>query len=209
MKNDKTSLKAVVYDGVLNSVVIGEYKASEIIHEQELIDRFKVSKSPVREALIALCNDEILRNIPRYGYEVIRLTSKEVMQILEYRFILESGILQRNIETVSSEILDALIELDGKCNESVNDMWLHWEYNTKFHLKLCEAAKNEYILKELARSMEVLRRAYGQFYWDKWDGKYNPSDMKNHNKIIECITNKDIENALYHLRMDLDDFRGM
>ncbi len=209
MKNDKSSLKTMVYEGVLNSIIIGEYKANQILHEQELIERFQVSKSPVREALIALCNDEILKNIPRYGYEVIRLTSKEVKQILEYRFILEGGILRSNIEGVITEKLDELEALDEQCNESVEDMWLHWEYNTKFHLKLCEIAENEYMQKELMRSMDVLKRAYGQFYWDKWDGKYNPSDMKNHNQIIECIKNKDIEGALHNLRLDLDDFKGM
>ncbi len=209
MKNNKMNLKSMVYEEVLQSIVKGEYKANQILHEQELIERFHVSKSPVREALIALCNDEILKNIPRYGYEVIRLTSKEVKQILEYRFWLEGSILREKMGDITEENIDELKSLDKLCNESVRDMWLHWEYNTKFHLKLSEFANNEYATKELTKSMDVLKRAYGQFYWDKWNGYYNPSDMKNHNEIIECIKNKNVEGALYHLKLDLDDFKGM
>ena len=76
MKKEKQSLKSIVYQETLDGIIRGEYKAGQIINEQELVQKFGYSKSPIREALIALCNDEILRSIPRYGYEIIRFTNE-------------------------------------------------------------------------------------------------------------------------------------
>ena len=39
-----------------------------------MIEKFGVSKSPVREALVELCKDGILTNIPRMGYQVRAVT---------------------------------------------------------------------------------------------------------------------------------------
>ena len=45
--------------------------------------KFGVSKSPVREALVELCKDGVLINIPRMGYQVRAVTLKEIMDILK------------------------------------------------------------------------------------------------------------------------------
>lgn len=207
MKKKESSLKATVYNETLDGIIKGEYKANQIINEQELVDKFGFSKSPVREALVSLCNDGILRNIPRYGYEVIRLTNKDVNQILQFRFILESGLLQNCYRQITDAQIENLYRLDDLCNESVDDMWVHWEHNVDFHLALASCLDNTYAHQELKRSMDILKRAYAQFYWDKWDTQYNPIDMRYHRDILSCIIAKDIEGAVEKLKLDLEDFR--
>ena len=68
------SLKESIYDKILESILNYEFKPNQILTEKDLVQRYGCSKSPVREALISLCTDSVLRNIPRCGYEVIRLT---------------------------------------------------------------------------------------------------------------------------------------
>ncbi|MDO5520912.1 MAG: GntR family transcriptional regulator [bacterium] len=209
MKKENKSLKSIVYQETLDGIIRGEYKPGQIINEQELVKKFGYSKSPIREALIALCNDEILRNIPRYGYEVIRLSSEEANEIMEFRFILESSLLKECYQHITEADLLRLYELDELCNQSVDTMWLHWEYNTNFHLALVSLSKNKYAYRQLEKSMDILKRAYAQFYWDKWDSHYNPSDMRYHASILSCIKEQDIEGALKYLQLDLQDFRSI
>ena len=57
--------------------------------------------------------------------------------------------------------------------------------------------------------MDILKRAYAQFYWDKWDSAYNPIDMRYHRAILSCIKIKDIHGALKNLELDLKDFRSI
>lgn len=209
MNKEKSSLKSIVYRETLDSIIRGEYKANQIINEQDLVTRFGFSKSPVREALISLCDEGILRNIPRYGYEVIRLTSKDVSQILRFRLILESGMLRECLADITPEQIDHLYHLDDLCNASVDDMWVHWEHNTNFHLTLLSYSGNTYAHQQLQKSLDILKRAYAQFYWDKWDSAYNPVDMRYHSSILTAIKEKDIDTALEYLAFDLSDFRSM
>ena len=136
MQKVRNSLKNIVYQETLDGIIRGEYKANQVINEQELVEKFGFSKSPVREALVSLCNEGVLRNIPRYGYEVVRLTRQDVDEMLAFRYILESGMLKKCYDTVTAAQLEELHRLDDMCNASVDDMWVHWEHNVEFHLKL-------------------------------------------------------------------------
>ncbi|PNV62146.1 GntR family transcriptional regulator [Clostridium sp. chh4-2] len=209
MNKEKNSLKSIVYQETLDGIIRGEYKANQIINEQELVAKFGFSKSPVREALISLCNEGVLHNIPRYGYEVVRLTSKDANEILRFRFILEGGMLRDCYDKITPDQIDELYRLDDLCNASVDDMWVHWEHNINFHLKLLSYSGNAYAYQQLQRSMDILKRAYAQFYWDKWDSAYNPIDMRYHRAILSCIKIKDIHGALKNLELDLKDFRSI
>lgn len=209
MKTKNSSLKSIVYHETLDGIIRGEYKAGQIINEKELVEKFGYSKSPVREALIALCNDDILRNIPRYGYEVVRLSSEEANEIMQFRFILEGSLLKECYKDITEDQLQELAQIDELCNQSAENMWVHWEHNTKFHLKLVSYTKNKYAYQQLQKSMDRLKRAYAQFYWDKWDASYNPSDMRYHADILSCIRKKDIDGAIKYLELDLQDFRSI
>ena len=81
----KETLKERVYRGIYEAVTNGEYKSNDILTENQMIEKFGVSKSPVREALVELCKDGILTNIPRMGYQVRAVTLKEIIDILEFR----------------------------------------------------------------------------------------------------------------------------
>ena len=70
-------LTAKVYEAVYSDIINGSIKPGDIITEGLLIKQFGVSKSPVREALIALCNEDILRSIPRLGYMVVPITPRK------------------------------------------------------------------------------------------------------------------------------------
>ncbi len=209
MAKGNGSLKNIVYQKTLDGIIQGEYKADQIINESELVEKFGFSKSPVREALISLCNDGVLRNLPRYGYEVIRLTGKDAEEILRFRFLLESGFLRDCCASITQQQLGELYRLDDLCNASVDDMWLHWEFNTNFHLELLSCARNAYAWDQLKRSMGILKRAYAQFYWDKWAKGYNPLDMRHHRAILDCIEKKDIEGAVENLELDLREFKSI
>lgn len=97
----KKNLKEIVYDSVLNSIYSSEYRANEIITETSLIQKYGYSKSPIREALTALCHEGVLKNIPRCGYQVIALTSEDVQKMLEYRMVLETGMLRLCFDTIT------------------------------------------------------------------------------------------------------------
>lgn len=205
---NNTSLKEMIYNEVFQSIIKGEYAANDIISEKMLVEKYEVSKSPVREALVELCNEGILRSMPRYGYAVVQLTKQDIENILAYRVILESGSLKSCIHTLTDVQIEELEKIDASCisEEAQNDFFKHWNYNMQFHLKLISFCGNEFSYNMLKKSLDTLTRAYAQFYWDKWSNTTVPTDTKAHTQIISCLKKKDLEGATHFLKEDVSDF---
>ena len=53
MRASKT-IKDIVYREIMNGILSSEYKPNDILTERELTEKYGYSKSPVREALVAL-----------------------------------------------------------------------------------------------------------------------------------------------------------
>ncbi|MCC2727644.1 GntR family transcriptional regulator, partial [Blautia sp. MSK22_86] len=124
--------------------------------------------TPIREALVTLCNEGILHSFPRFGYQVVSVSREEAQNILDFRLVLEGGYLRQSIGHITEENLAELAEIDERCKQSTDSVWDHWEANTAFHLKLISFSGNAYAYQELERTMNVLKRAYAQFYWQTW-----------------------------------------
>lgn len=95
------SLKFKIYDQIIDGIVSGEYKGGQILNEQELVKRYNVSKSPVREALTILSSEGILTSIPRYGYQVISFNISNVRSIMEFRSVLEDYVLCKSFHHIN------------------------------------------------------------------------------------------------------------
>ena len=203
------SLKETIYNAILEDILALEYRPGEILNEKNLIEKYSCSKSPVREALLALCTDNVLRNIPRYGYEVVRLTMEDIYEMIQFRYILESSMLRLRIGRFTPTQIERLEAIDELCRESDGDIWTHWEQNTEFHLKLIGYCGSNYAVEELARCMNRLKRAYAQCHWDKLEESDRQLDTRNHANLLECLRRQDIEGVLQALRDDLNDFGGL
>lgn len=204
MAKEKT-LKDNIYNSILEGIINYEYVPNQIITEKEMVQKYGCSKSPIREALIALCTDGVLRSIPRCGYEIIQLTVDDIRNIQNYRLVLECGMLRFYYNKVTDQQLNRLRQLDQVCN-SANDVWSHWKHNTEFHLQLISLSQNIYAYQELNRAMTVLLRAYAQHYRNKWNPIVPPTDTRYHCKLLEALETSDLEMAREALGNDLNDF---
>ena len=54
--------------------------------------------------------------------------------------------------------------------------------------------------------MNVLKRAYAQFYWQTWSNVNPALDIAHHNDIMQSIREKDLEKTQNYLKEDLADF---
>lgn len=202
----KCSLKEKVYNDILDGIVQGEYKGGQILNEQELVKKYNISKSPVREALMILSSEGILKNIPRFGYEVLNFTMDIVDNILEFRAVLEKYALSKSFGKLTARDYERLRRMADSCPDGGCGVWEHWDINMRFHLGLTAYVENQYIYDQLERSMHFLKLAYAQFYWSQWNTASIPNDLKNHWLILDALEAGDLDNALRYLEDDLADF---
>lgn len=79
------SLPEQIAERIGNAIVKGELEPGSRVQEQEVADRFKVSRGPVREALRILEHHGLVQINARKGAQVTKLSAEEVRQIFEIR----------------------------------------------------------------------------------------------------------------------------
>lgn len=218
------TLKEKVYAQVLRAIIEGEYTTDTRISEKQLAERNDVSKAPVREALVQLCAQGVLRSEPRSGYRLVNYTDKNIRNILEYRVLLECGCLQESFDRISET---QLYRLEGICESEF--MFLghggepkaqdYWKQTLDFHLTLASFSENEFIYSRLDSALRTSMLAYLQNYRQEWQEAFwdrsqqARSDLRAgrepsvlHREIVQCIRQRDREQAVEMLRRDILTF---
>ncbi|MGC6176281.1 GntR family transcriptional regulator [Lacrimispora sp. 38-1] len=198
------SIKTQVYEGILKDILDGVYQANEIINEKNLIDKYQVSKTPVREALVQLCGEGVLNNIPRFGYQLSLITPGEIIETIEFRKIIEVGALERCFDKISEAQLNELRELNEQAAKIIEcqDIKAHWDQNQKFHKALCGFCGNRYLQKSLNDSLRLCTLIANQYFLKVWENK-EEGDY-DHFKLVEAIEDGDFERAKEILVYDIE-----
>jgi DNA-binding GntR family transcriptional regulator len=75
---------------VLRKAILGGYyEPGQQIYEAELAKTFKLSRGPVRESLLQLEKESLVRNVFNKGWFVIQLSPDEITEITSLRVVLE------------------------------------------------------------------------------------------------------------------------
>ena len=206
---EKKSLKDRIYESVLEEIFEGRYLPNAIINERMLIEKYGVSKTPVREALVQLCTEGILNNLPRFGYQLVPITPQEIGDIQELRLLLELGALEKTMQTITEEQL-AQLEKNVESAQSLvedRDIKKHWFQNISFHLLLCSFCGNAFIYEHLDRVLHFCSRGAGQYFQKTWS-ESKLSDANEHRALIEFIRRKDFERAKETLARDVSAMKN-
>ncbi|HEX3027562.1 MAG TPA: GntR family transcriptional regulator [Clostridia bacterium] len=201
----KKTLKEEIRNQIIDRVVAGEFNSDSILTEKMLTSLFAVSKAPVREALIELCNEKILQSIPRCGYRIVRLTPRDIAQAVEVRSVLEFAAFDKMAACLSPEMTEPLKCFNVECDRSriSADVWTHWNNNREFHLLLAGLCGNLLLIEMLGKTLGLLSRAYAQSYWEEWHDSLVSLDIEKHKLIVAALEQGKIKTARSALQTDL------
>lgn len=201
--NERTTIKESVYNSVFDDITEGVYKPNDILTENSLAEKYKVSKAPIREALIELCKDDVLHSLPRLGYQVVPISLKEVLDILEFRLDLEISSLKRAVSNISAENIRALRNIESLSEDGLGkDVVPNWMLNRKFHLELCKLYGNDYTYKILEETLKRSSRYISQYFNSAWS-QSSESNGRYHNEIINALEKGDFNLACEVLSKDI------
>ena len=91
MKKKYVSHKKQLYNKILEKIIRLGFPQDIFLTEGALAEELSASRVSIRETLITLCNEQILRNIPRIGYQIVQLTTHDINDAIRTRGILETG----------------------------------------------------------------------------------------------------------------------
>ena len=178
-----------VYEIVKNQILNRKLPSGEKINENALAQSLGISRSPVREALRMLEQDELV--VPSSnGLIVNPLNVENMKDVYECRMVLESYAARLSAATLSEEDLS---QLESYVNQAMSFHNIRntkkvVQINTAFHDSIIEGCHNTYLktMIERNRSLSVLARTQ-EFSAYKRDASY----LTEHMDIVRALQQRD------------------
>lgn len=174
----------------------GEIHPGQRLKEQELAERFEVSRLPVREALTELASQGVVYYAPRRGARLMEVDGHKLRKILEVRERLETLALRTAFQMFRSEpdsfgMLDTAIETMRE-SAAVEDRFGIVRGDIAFHRALCILSGNEVLVKAWSAVSRQMIVVLGLEHRER------PSSYPHveiHRKLRETLAEADIDDA--------------
>jgi DNA-binding GntR family transcriptional regulator len=176
---------------LLRRIVVGELEAGKPVNESHLATQLKVSRTPLREALLQLEQEGFIRSDERRGFSVERLSAREIREIYPMIWTLEGLALRSSAVCAHLLVLElARINLEfGKARTSQRAL----DLDTRWHEQLTSQSQNRRLLETISALRLGIRR-YETVYMA--DTRLLPESVAQHNAIIDDLKQHDIEAAI-------------
>lgn len=145
--NAADSVHQQLRDGILS----GQYRPNQRLVEEDLAARLRVSRTPVREALLRLRHEGLVQQ--SRGWLVRDHAPEEILEYLEARAEVEAAAARLAASRITAPQLDRLEELLAHM-EGESNRRLFNETNSEFHDLVTEAGGNR-VLVNVARSLKI------------------------------------------------------
>ena len=203
-KQRKETLTDKVHDSILEMIIQNATQDEIVLNEGKLMENFGVSKAPVREALIRLCSEGVLENIPRYGYVVVSLTEKDERDIVNMRMLLETEALRANFHRIEKEHLEKVkAQIERSCADRDMSIWKMLKFNEEFHLLLASFGEDKTMNRFLAESLQLQKRVYARNWWKKQRTLDTSANAFPHMEIYRALCDRDLDKSIHALRQDM------
>jgi len=185
----------MIYKALQKDIREGRLFPGDRLIERDLMKKFNVSKTPIREALVRLKQDGLVEGILHKGVSLIRISRKDAVEIYDLREILEGMAAKKVAEKGTPkkvEKLRSMIQLFEECVEK-NDVKEYARLDVEFHNLLGTLSENK-------RLCEMMHRLYHQsrilLKTSLNLPKRGPKiSLGEHKKIVDAIVNHDPNRA--------------
>jgi len=148
MRRSLTREKPNIYESLKDRIILLDYEPGQLIREKDLMEEFQVSRTPVREALIRLQSDELVRMVPSSGTFVTEVSFVQLRDTFEVRahLILLAG------ELAAARIThDELLQLEELIQnlKNASDTKAIMRLDLEIHSLINQATRNSVLAKIL------------------------------------------------------------
>lgn len=188
--NDYKPLREIIFDSLKEAIIVGELKPGERLMEVQLAEKMGVSRTPIREAIRKLELEGLICMIPRKGAQVADLSTKDIIDVLEIRAVLDSLAASLAAERITKEELKNLKNVYNQFVTCVEKENINGSVkkDVDFHDIIYQASRNEKLIQMVNNLREQVQRF--RIIYIK-DIKSHKDLLTEHFKILEAIKEKD------------------
>jgi DNA-binding GntR family transcriptional regulator len=198
----RVNLSDRIREALEAEIISGKLYAGSRIDDQELMERFNVSRTPAREAIQQLISAGLLTNVPRNGAVVATLSLTEYIAMLEMLTELEglaARLSARRMPAALRQQLKAALDVCVEATEK-DDAVAYEVANRAFHETIYDGSLNEVLARQL-RLMRLRMRHPQRSLFDR------PNRIRNslieHKAIVDAIVAGDEDAAARAMGMHI------
>lgn len=199
---EPVSLDRFAYDAIKEAILTFQLLPGQNLVEGELAEQLKISKTPVRSAILQLEKEGLVVKSHYKGAVVAEISAHKMVEVFEVRSALE-GLATRIVAENASE--EALIALQEILEDEIQALHNHnnnlaSDANVRFHKALIDSANNEWLARFLSNLDDHLRRYRVLSNYQK--GRLDKS-VTEHRKVLQALQARDADQAEIAMREHL------
>jgi DNA-binding GntR family transcriptional regulator len=206
-KGSKTEhLRSKAYEEIKTRILFNDYKPGEKIFESDLVESLKISRTPVREALLILEKDKLVEFDDRLGFIVRRLRPEEIDEYFNIRELLEFYAVPLILDQITPDEIHALEKNISEAESCLNEKDLRSiiRYNIEFHEIMWKSSKSNLYF-------QIITGLSNMFLWYRAIAFIDPEEVENsineHKELLSAIKAKDLEKLKKGIKRHLKNAR--
>ncbi|MER9052390.1 GntR family transcriptional regulator [Mesorhizobium sp. M0910] len=199
----KETGSARVYSELRHNILNMSLPPSYPLDEVSLSQRFNLSRSPIREALVRLASEGLVLTLPNRSTIVAPLDFRSVPEYLDALDLLQRATHRSAAVCRSEEELKEIEESERNCSLAAQKTYESGEWlaiiegNYNFHMTIARAGRNQYLASFYKRVLEEGRRMlyfHNEFLSKRLGATADRLDL-GHPEIVEAIRDRDADRA--------------
>lgn len=178
------SIAEQVFRTLRSAIVTMQLTPATALSEQDIADRLKVSRQPVREAFIKLSEIGLVRVLPQRGTFVVKISAKAVTDARFVREAVECAIARRASEGIDPAAMDELRGILLQQHKAARDPERFFVLDEAFHHGLANAAECAYAWKVIEEAKAQMDRVR---FLSIPDGTPTGHLIRQHEAILDAI----------------------
>jgi DNA-binding GntR family transcriptional regulator len=202
------SLTARAFRVLHERLIYNAIAPGEMIDDVALAKELGMSRTPIRESLLALEQRGLVRIVPRVGHFATEITPADVVESYEVRLLLEPAIAELAAQRITAEEVDRLRAVAGfDADEISPDIYAQAvALNREFHVGIALACGNRRLSELYSNLMDSLTRV---IHYEVSHGFTSGAWREEHLAILAAIERHDRAEAYRVVRGTILDTNVM
>jgi DNA-binding GntR family transcriptional regulator len=159
--------KQAVYESLRFRIINNDLRPGEPLNEKQLMARYKIGRTPLREIFLHLQRDKLIQMIPRLGTLVTTMELREVREIIDIRKALEALVAQLAVQHIEAAQIHCIREISEKIRElektrPPDTLERLTRLDLDFHSILYDSTRNRRLKEILLEQQSLMARFWFQ-----------------------------------------------
>ena len=187
-----------IYSTLKDDILNAELEPGAMLDETQLMARFDVSRTPIREVIRKLVADGLVGMEPHRSAYVNTFTVQDIADFFEAFRLTQRLVMVLSAARINREQLDRILKIEQRLESACDTkkVKLARELNIQFHIELAVGCSNRYLEEAYGRLIEQSTRlsALTLRRFVERDWRLHASlILQNHKDIISALVKRDCE----------------